>query len=475
MGNIFATLRTTGDILKVYERCLQVTQNNITNASTPGYVRREITTVALPFGNEPGAIGGAKAGPVMSTRSAFAERVVRRQTELMGRARAETELLAGIEAAFPINGDSGVAGALNRLLQSFSSWSLTPNDPNARQAVLDQAQGLAHAFADTAEQLAEASRLAEAQLRDTVREINELAGTLRDANAEIRGGARNDAGVDARIHATLEELSALVDVTAVQQEDGTYMVLAGGMAPLVIGTHQYDITLRFSHPEDPAYPEGPLAVRVLDSGGTDVTARITGGKLAGALEVRNNVLAGLIGDGSQPGDLNRLAVAVADRVNGLLLAGWTADGFPPGEDLFQYDVYNHTAAARHFALNPAFTPDMLAAIDPGPPYVSNGTALKLAGLATPQDAADTVDGVGFIAYYAGMAGRVGRQSANAQQAARLQAEAVAQARGMRSEVSGVSLDQEAVLLMEYQRAYQAAANMIAVLNEMTGIAISLLR
>lgn len=475
MSNIFATLRTTGDILKVYERCLQVTQNNITNASTPGYARREITTIALPFGTEPGSVGGAKAGPVTSARSAFAERVVRRQTELLGRSKAETELLAGIEAAFPINGDAGVAGALNRLLQSFSSWSLTPNDPNARQAVLDEAQGLAHAFADTAAQLSEAARLAEVQLRDTVREINELAGVLRDANEEIRSGARTDAGVDARIHATLEALSELVDFTAVQQQDGTYMVLAGGMAPLVIGDRQYEITMSFGHPEDPAYPEGPLSVRLLDSGGADITARITGGKLAGALDVRNNVLAGLIGDGSQPGDLNRLAVAVAERVNGLLLSGWTADGFPPGEDLFHYDAYNHTAAARHFSVNPAFTPDMLAAIDPGPPYVSNGIALKLAGLAVPQDPADTVDGVGFIAFYAGMAGRVGRQSAEAQQTSMLQAEAVAQARGMRSEASGVSLDQEAVLLMAYQRAYQAAANMIAVLNEMTGIAVNLLR
>lgn len=475
MANLLAVLRTTADSLRAYDKALEVTQNNVANTSTPGYARLQVSTVALHFDPDGGATGGIGAGPVVSTRSDFAERVVRHQMESLGRAKTESELLSGIEAAFPINGESGIAGAMNRLLQRFSSWSLTPNDPIARQAVLDDAGALARAFNDTAEQLAEASRLAEVELHNTVSAINSLAATLRECNQEIRTGAMNDVGLDARIHATLEELSELVDFTAVRQGDGTVMVLAGGTVPLVIGDNLYEIALGFDQPEHPAYPGGPLAARVLDSSGADITSRITGGRLAGAIKVRNGVLGSLIGDSNQPGDLNRLAMAFADRVNSLLAAGLTPDGVPPPEPLFQYSLSNDTAAAKTFALNPAFTPDMLAAIEPGPPYTANGTALRLAGLAKPAEPADTIDGQGFMAFYASMASRVGRQSGEARQTALLQTEAVAQARSMRSEVSGVSLDHEAILLMAYQRAYEAAANVISVLNEMTAIAVNILR
>lgn len=475
MANLLASLRTSADMLRAYERGLEVVQNNIGNASTPGYARREMALVAQRFNADEAAAGGVLAGPIENTRSAFAERTVRRHLETLGFSSAGSELLAGIEAAFPISGESGVAGALNRLFRGFSAWSLTPNDPNAREAVLEEARGLSQAFADTAAQLAEASRLAETRLGDTVREINVLAGRLRDANQEIRSGNRNDAGLDARIHATLEELAELMDFTALEQPDGTYMVLAGGMVPLVVGDRHYPLSLAFARPEDPVWPDGPVPAIVRDAGGADITSKIRGGRLAGALDVRNNVLAGLIGDSRQPGDLNRLAVAVAERVNGLLAAGWTAAGAPPPEDLFHFDAFNHTAAARTFAVNPAFAAEMLAAADPGPPFVANGTALQLAGLATAADPSATIGGAGYMQFFAGMASRVGRLAGETRHAALRQGEAVEQARAMRKEISGVSLDQEAMLMIQYQRAYEAAAQMISVLNELTGIAVNLLR
>jgi flagellar hook-associated protein 1 len=475
MSNLFATLRTASDMLEVYQKGLQVVQNNIGNANTPGYARRRMPLVAQRFEPDAGIAGGVRAGPLENARNALAERIVQRQMERLGYAGAQAELLGGIEGAFPVSGDRGVPGALNALFRSFSAWSLTPNDANARAAVVEEARGVVQAFADAAAQLAEASRMAEVRLQDTVGQINTLVSRLRDANAEVRDGSRDDAGLDARVHATLEELSGLVNFTVLQQADGTMTVLAGGMAPLLVGNRQYPLSIEFAQPADPAWPDGPAPVRVLDAGGADITARLTAGKLGGALDVRNRALPGLIGDSNQAGDLNRLAMAVAGRVNSLLAAGHTAEGVPGEEELFRFDALNHTAAARTLAVNPAFRPEMLAAVDPGPPYVSNGTALKLAGLAQPQDAADKIDGAGFMQFYAGMAAGVGRHTAEARQGAQLQTEAVAQARAMRAELSGVSLDQEAMLMVEYQRAYQAAAHMISVLNELTGIAVNLLR
>lgn len=475
MSNLLATIRTAGEMLRTCEKGLTVTQNNIANASTPGYARAGMSLIAQYFDPDNGTIGGVGAGPIQSARSSLAERTVRRQLESLGYASTQTQLLDGIESAFPVSSGSGIAGALNDLLASFSSWSLTPNDSNARAAVLEEARGLARAFADTATQLAEASRTAEATLEDTVSQINALAGQLRTANAAIRNGGRDDAGVDALLHSTMEELSELVDFTALEESDGTFTILAGGMVPLVIGDQDYPLSVDFAQPEDPTWPEGPIAARVVGTAGEDVTARLKGGTLGGTLDVRNRVLPGLVGSSSETGDLNRLAVAIAERVNGLLAAGLTEDDTVSAEPLFQFDAVNQTAAAITLTVNEAFEPEMLAAIDPGPPYVGNGTALKLAALATSSDAADTIDGSGFMQFYSGIAERVGRQNAEAKENVLRQESSVAQARAVRDEISGVSLDEEAILLLEYQRAYQAAAQLISVLDELTETAVNLLR
>jgi flagellar hook-associated protein 1 FlgK len=44
---------------------------------------------------------------------------------------------------------------------------------------------------------------------------------------------------------------------------------------------------------------------------------------------------------------------------------------------------------------------------------------------------------------------------------------VIQARSLREQISGVSLDEEAAKLVEYQRSYQANAKMIQVLSDLT--------
>jgi flagellar hook-associated protein 1 FlgK len=52
---------------------------------------------------------------------------------------------------------------------------------------------------------------------------------------------------------------------------------------------------------------------------------------------------------------------------------------------------------------------------------------------------------------------------------------VTQARQFREEIQKVSLDEEAVILMQVQRAYEAAAQMIRVLDEMTQTVLGLIR
>ena len=49
MGNLFTSLLNSSSALRAYSQALQVVQNDVTNASTPGYVKQVQTFRALPF------------------------------------------------------------------------------------------------------------------------------------------------------------------------------------------------------------------------------------------------------------------------------------------------------------------------------------------------------------------------------------------------------------------------------------------
>src|SRR5579862_4630077 len=135
MANLLSSLINTANTLDVYTQVLDVTQNNVANASTPGYAKQTQLLDALPFDPAGGATGGVKAGQVVSARNQFAEQAVRRQTTLFGEAQQNVTSLTSLQSVFDITGKSGIPAALNNLFQSFSAWGQSPGDTNARQTV----------------------------------------------------------------------------------------------------------------------------------------------------------------------------------------------------------------------------------------------------------------------------------------------------------------------------------------------------
>ena len=95
-----------------------------------------------------------------------------------------------------------------------------------------------------------------------------------------------------------------------------------------------------------------------------------------------------------------------------------------------------------------FTADTLAALDPGPPQVANGIALLLAGLGDSHAAADTIGGKSILEFLNGQTQIIGQQAADATESQTVAQQSVAQARAIRTQVSGVSLDEEAVRIIQ---------------------------
>ncbi|MBZ5725987.1 MAG: flagellar hook-associated protein FlgK [Acidobacteriia bacterium] len=477
MSNLLSSLITSAGALQAYSQVLDVTQNNVTNASTPGYARQSQEIVAMPFDPATGATGGITTSQMVSSRNEYAEQAVRQQSALLGDAQQNVSSFTALQPLFDISGNAGIPSALNSLFQSFSAWGQTPGDSTARRTVMARATDLANAFNQTAAGLDNVSQDTEKQLQQTVTQVNQLLGQLQGYNRQILQGERNDAGLDARVHAALEQLSQYIDVTAMPQPDGSMSVLLNGQTPLVIGDKEFTLAYHAHQPDNPpaVFAGAPPHAQIVAADGTDITAKVTGGQLGTLLNLRNKVLPSYIGDAYQAGDLNTMAKQFAERVNGLLTSGQLADG-TPGAALFTFDAVNDTQAARTLAVDPAVQPDQLAAIDPGPPaYVSNGIPLALSRLASPVDDADRINGASYNEFYGGIAASVGGKLADANNQLAVQQSALAQAKNMRQQMSGVSLDEEAAILIQFQRAYEANSKLITILDQLTQDTINILQ
>jgi flagellar hook-associated protein 1 FlgK len=476
MSNMLTALLNSASTLDTYGRVLDTAQNNVANASTPGYAKQSMDLYALPFDPNSGSTGGVRAGELVSSRNENAEQAVRAQAGLLGQQQQMVGSLTSVQSVFDISGNQGIPKALNNLFQSFSSWATAPNNQATSQTIIERATEVAQSFAQAANALDSQAHDTELQIRQNVDQVNQLVGQLQGYNKLAMAGNRGDAGLDAQVHSTLESLSGLVDFTATTQADGTVTVVLNGSQLLLAADKQYKISFALTRSDTPppTYPNSPATAQIKAPDGTDITAETTGGQLGALLNVRNTVLASYIGDAYQSGDLNRMAKQFADRVNQVLTSGNTSDG-KAGVALFTYDSTNDTAVARTLAVDSNVTPDQLAAADPGPPAVSNGIPLALSQLTNPLQDADKIDGVSYTQFYGSLASRVGGQLNDSTNSQEVQQSLLAQAKNLRQQVSGVSLDEEAAILIEFQRAYQANSKFISVLDQLTQTTIDLIK
>ncbi len=483
MSELFSTLRSAADAMNAFQNALTVIQNNVVNASTPGFVDQTQQLEALPLDTHGGLPGGVRPTQVLSARDVYSEQAVQKAATSLGTWEQQVNILQPLQTNFDITGQNGIPGALNQLYQAFATWGAAPNDSTARQSVLVAAQSVARAFQQQSAAVSQAATTADTQLRSLIDKVNGLAGQLRQDNVQRAGGNGSDPALDANTYNTLEQLSEVVPITAIRQSDGSLTVLVAGQIPLVIGQFQYNLNANVAVPTNPppTYPSGPPSAQVLDSSGNDVTALITDGQLGGLLQARNGTLAQLQGDSSQQGLLNQLAQAVADRVNGLLTSGKISDanattGAPavPGVPLFTYDSTNPTRVAATLGVDPTVTPNQLAAIDPGPPEVDNGIALKLANLTASQNPLDQINGVSYTEFYGDIAGKLGLAISNAQANQTTSQSLVTQARNLRQQGSGVDLNAEAVKVLQFQQSYSAAAKLVSVLDQLTSTVVNMI-
>ena len=476
MGTLFGSLEIGRNSLLAQQLGLSVTGNNVANVNTPGYSRQQVELETSPsLITSIGEIGtGVDVKTVSSVRDRFVELRVSQGTQDQSREQALSDVLQQVQSVFNAN-DSSLQQNISEFYNSFSTLATDPESVPFRNSVITQARNLASSFQSSAQQLVDIRQNLNQQVSSVVDQVNSLASSISSINLNIvsteAGGASANGLRDQRGE-LINKLSELVDVSYYEAQDGTVTIsLAGGQSLVTAGFVQ---PLRaVSNP-----PDGTVHVM---SGLTDITTRVGSGKLAGLVQARDQLIP------AYQTDLDNLASDIISSVNSQHHLGVDLYG-NAGVDFFN-PVAAGSSAALTFSLNPTIAADSqtIAASQTDPLPTSpaptpnpghsgapgdNSNALALANLASQKLASG-----GSLTYaqaYAALQFKIGTDTQSAQQSADTQSALLNQVKNLRDSVSGVSLDDEAINLIRFQKAYEASARFISVIDQVTSDMIGII-
>lgn len=308
-GNLLGTA-VSG--LLAYQRAMAATSHNVSNANTPGYSRQSVLLSAdIPSPTSNGFIGnGVTIDTVARAYDQFLTEQVRTTTAGQGQLSAYYNLAKQIDTIVA-DPQAGLSPALQDFFAAVQTAANDPNATSARQLLLSQANSLANRFHFITDRLNNIQSAANTQISASVAQANSLATSVAQLNQQIyeleglaAGQPPNDL-LDKRDEA-IRQLAELVSVSVVPQDNGMLNVFAGNGQALVLGNQSATLSV-VQNKFDPE----TLDVGYSFGGGSvmDITDKITGGKMGGAIEFRD----GLLKDSKN--QLGRVALGVSAAFN----------------------------------------------------------------------------------------------------------------------------------------------------------------
>ncbi len=313
--------------LAASQRGLATVSHNIANVNTDGYARQRVEFSA----RSPQGAGGVWTGngvetsAITRTVDQFLQQQLRTSTSNHARVAVVRDFAAQVNN---ILGDpeTGLSPALGEFFDGVQALVGDPASVPARQVLLASADTFVSRFHDQHLRLDETERGVDARLRSTIEEINAAAQGIADYNRDIvqargrvQGTPPNDL-LDQR-DALLLRLSALTNVTVVEQEDGAINISVGRGQALVAGGVASTLSIA-GDPLDATRLEVAYSVNGVQA---LISDDLTGGELGGLLSFRDEVL-----DPARNG-LGRIAVAVSLAFNAQHRMGMDLDGAPGGD------------------------------------------------------------------------------------------------------------------------------------------------
>ncbi len=181
------------------QRGLQVTSNNITNASTAGYSRQVLKQRADTPLSSPGVgmVGtGVRTIGVSRVRDSYIDTKLWAQNPRLGEYNVKVTQNSLIEAAFGEPSDKGFTAVFNGMFNGLSDLTKDPSSKEAQTAFRQELINYTKYYNNITGTLEKYQKDINYQIKGTVQEINTLATRIQSLNkqiyeAEIYGGEAN--------------------------------------------------------------------------------------------------------------------------------------------------------------------------------------------------------------------------------------------------------------------------------------------
>ena len=456
--------------------------NNVSNALTEGYGRREISLAAANAGDRGAGVTVAgilrAANPALSEARRFADAAA-------GEGAEHAEAFARIATAFGEPGATGsLSAAANDLDATLSQAVDTPESAPVLAAAVNAAKDYGSAINRIAAEAMALRTEADASIANQVARINSTLGEIQSLNNDIR--TRTLAGADTSALADQREqlirvISPMIPLKVIQRDFGQVALIAKNGGQLLDGA-VFELGFEPTRVVGPGQTLANGGVSGITSNGNSIRigeggGLLDGGSLSAAFELRDNIVPE-IADG-----IDAIAADLISRVQGLAAdptIGATDPGlFTDGGSAF--DPVNTIGIALRLEVNasvdpsqggdPAFLRDGLAALVPG----DSGENVVIAGLrdairaGVAAPSAPNLSGVRDSAGFAAeLSATVLADASRFDQEAAFRIGRFDEIANAELEELGVDTDQELSKLLLVEQTFAANARVIQVVDELLG-------
>ena len=428
---------------------MNVTTNNITNADTNGYTRQ--MSISSDLGSHGSKGAGVQVQEIVQIRDRYVDEKYRNELSDLTSQNTELTYSSEIENILNTVCSDGLELVIDPFFNAFEELAKDPDDPASRLMVIENGLALVETIQNANEELIEMQQGMNAELEQSIIQVNMLAKELADLNVSIVQESSEESTptdlLDER-SLVIDQLTALTGCSNTLHSDGTVSVYLNGKA-LVYGEV-------YSELEVDIVPMTQVPSVVWKESGDDFKA--SSGKIHGLLNVSHE---GTLEDALD--QLNTLAVMIAENVNAVHQSGTDMYG-QVGCAFFTSSDDNQNLSASTIQVNSDLlsNSDLLVTSIDGS-IGDNAIALEISALR---------DTVGIADKSKKIIGWIANKNSLLTTSINTTNLIVDQLNIERSSSMQVNMDEELANLMMYQQSYNANAQVLKVIDELVDLVIN---
>lgn len=421
MSGLLSTLNTAKSGMNVSQVAIQTTSHNISNINTPGYSRQRVNQSAsspysMPGKNSnfgAGQIGtGAQIDDVTRIRNSFYDYQYRSESHQYGNTSVKYEYFKNIEGIFNEPSDTAISSSLNSFFNSWSELSKDPQSYGVKSVVIENGKYLSNSINSAFKRLESLEEGLDKQSEYIMDEVNSMLSQLDklEKNIKIIQGSGKSP------NDFLDQRDQLLDNLSFK---------------LNINDKDVKATLKKAYDAN-----GKVTLDDLTKSGVKIS-----GELEGALSMKEEI-------NKYKDGLKQLANTITSNVNKAA-----------GQDIFK------AKDGELISINP----EMLQ--EPEKINVTADIALKVYELKSEKVNINGKD-MTINTFYNSMIQDLGQSSAAVIRDESNQSKLLENIDSSRSSVSGVSLDEEMISLVQLQHTYSANAKVMSTIDSLLDVVVN---